>query len=416
MTSIMRKPRTSASSFSRTAACPGSAALPHIGEESGDAAAKGTVIHKFLEDCVNKGRDEALRIVPEEHFSACESINLSELPAGNAASYATEVAFAYNWRTGTARLLPDVQNRNYGALTDDEIPGTVDIVGLTEPAAIIWDYKTGRGHVDPAESNWQLKILGVAAAAAYGKDEAHVGIIRVWDKVNHFMSAHLDMFELEKAKKDIENVMLDAIKAVEDVDAGRVPQLNIGLQCEYCPCMRVCPAVTGFLQSSRADPNSLIFNPIELSPEEAGQAYLHIKVLKKVVKIMEDNLKEIAKVTPLPLGNGMVLAEVLVPRESPDSPGDAPIVKSVMTRLYGKDAGEESVEIKMSSSKTLVEKIVRKYMSPGDPIGKTVDAALDAIREAGGMSERPTYSVRPVAVKSIKTLDDGESWALPPRE
>jgi hypothetical protein len=118
---------------------------------------------------------------------------------------------------------------------------------------------------------------------------------------------------------------------------------------------------------------------------------------------MEKNIEEVAKSQPIPLGNGKVLAQVEVPRESPTDPR---IVESVIKEIYGAEAASESVVVKITATKESIKAAVRKYMKPGAPIGKTVEAAFQAVRDAGGMETRLTFQVREITPKSITVGDD----------
>ncbi len=55
----------------------------------------------------------------------------------------TEVAVAVNWKTGEARILADVKNREYPALGPDWMCGTADVVGVAPGELYVGDWKTG---------------------------------------------------------------------------------------------------------------------------------------------------------------------------------------------------------------------------------------------------------------------------------
>ena len=387
----------------RADACPGSAALPAIGEPAGDPARKGTAIHDFLENCVKKNRDEALRLVPQEFYDACEVIDITALPAGNPESWRVEVAFAYDWRAGTARILGEGMGRNYGELGPNEIPGAVDVAGVTADASVIYDYKTGRAAQEPPEAHWQLKFLGLASATAYGKDEAHVGLIRIWDSITHFEVGHFDALDLANVRHQIVDIMERVEDAMATVARGALPELNVGGHCTYCPAFRICPAMTAHMQMAFDGPGNLIFRPAEVTPEQLGQAYLRLKLIAKATEQMTTDIRELAKSMPVPLGNGKMLAAVQTPREDPI----ADIAARAIAELYGPEAGREVVKTTVSVTKDRIEEVVRKYMTPGAPIGKTVEAAYQAVRDAGGMSSRFTYPVKEITPKSARALEDG---------
>lgn len=397
--------RISGSNFHRAAACPGSTVLPHFGSESGTPARRGTAIHKFLEDCINKNRDEALRLCDPEVLDVCEVIDIGELPAGNSDGWSAEVTFAYNWETGTSRVIGEGLGRDYSKLEPDEIAGTADVVGIVGDKVMVYDYKTGRGHVDPAEASWQLRFLGLAAARAYGLTEASVGVIRLIDDVPTYSHAHYDVFDLTMVQGKVRDVVEAALQAEKDLASGGTPKLVTGSHCTYCPAVMSCRAVIGIIAAVAKDPGSLIFDPMTmvLTPEEAGLAWIKVEIALAGLKAAKENLKEIAMSIPLPLPNGKVIAAVETNREYID----AEITEKIMTEVYGPKIAGEAVEIKMSTSKTLLKKVVRDNLKENEKLGKTYDGVLAKIREAGGTDDRPFYQVKEIAPKNLTSSEDG---------
>ena len=401
--------RVSASNLHRAAACPGSTSLPWFGSESNEAASRGTSIHKFLETALNKGRDEALRTCDPEVLDACEVIDLDDLPAGDPKNWHAEVAFAYNWKTEVARIIGVGIGRNYGKLDEFEIAGCADVIRVVDDGdgigktVTVYDYKTGRGHVDPAEANWQLRLLGVAAASAYGALEADVGVIRLIDDTPRFNHAHYDTLDLAVARKQIRKVMEEAKKAEADVAAGKTPKLSTGAHCDYCPAIMSCKAVTGIVAAVAKNPAEYILDPVTLTPEQAGLAWVKIDIAIEGLKMAKKNLEQIAMSIPLPLPNGKVIASVETKRETitPD------VTEAVMTELYGNEAASEAIEIKKSTSRTLLKSVVRAHLKPNEKLGKTYDAVLAEIRQAGGAKESFFYQIKEITPQSLTSSEDG---------
>lgn len=394
--------RFSGSTMHRAAACPGSTALPRFGSESSEPAARGTAIHKFLEDCINKGRDTAIQTCDPDYLDVCEVIDTDGLPAGHADGWRAEVAFAYNWKTGKARVVGEGIGREYPELEPDEIAGTADAVGIVGTQVWVYDYKTGRGHVDPAEANWQLKFLGLAAARAYGLSEACVGIVRILDDVPTFSHAHYDIFDLTAIQQQIADIAEASLHAIADVAERRTPRLNTGSHCTYCPAVMSCRAVIGIIAAVAQDPGSLVLDPITITPEQAGLAWVRINIALVGLKAAKESLKEIAMSMPLPLPNGKVIAAVETNREYID----AEITEKVMKDLYGPTIAGESVEIKMSTSKTLLKKVVRANLKEDEKLGKTFDSVVAKIRAAGGTDDRPFYQVKEISPRNLEVGDD----------
>ncbi len=84
--------RLTPSSMQRADACIRSEAMPHS-HSSGDAATKGTLIHKFLADVLELGLDEALnRTENPDDIEWLSCIQVEKLPAFDPQGYVAEVA------------------------------------------------------------------------------------------------------------------------------------------------------------------------------------------------------------------------------------------------------------------------------------------------------------------------------------
>lgn len=405
------KVKVSASSLWRAAACPGSASLPWINSISGKAADTGTAIHKFLEDCLNLGYDAALKAVPAKYIDICKSIDVSLLPAGAGGEWHAEVSYAYNWRTGTARVLGQSMERDYSGADEDEIPGTVDIVRVTKDSVMVLDYKTGRGHVEAAENNWQLKVLGLGAARAYGKDEANVGIIWIYqddesylaDNENYKMDeATYDDFQLEMSVASIRHVMEEAHASAELIRAGNMPKLSMGPQCTYCPASMSCPAKYGLLRRAITEPESIFVLPEILTIEEEGTLYTMVEVLEASAKAVKKTIKERAKIRPLPLPDGKFLAEV----DSSEETLDPGAVKAVVTEAYGEEAAEQCVKTTTKATKSALEISVKAHKPEGATVAGEMRTLLKKISDLDGIATRSYFKVTRVDKKKLKQIED----------
>lgn len=117
---------------------------------SGEPARQGRVMHKFLLDRLSMGADAALELVPEEDRDAMALIDLDALEV-DPTGWIGEVAFAYDWVSGSARELSrGIGDRNYQGLAPTELPGTSDLVSLSpqpDGPVYIRDYKRDRKSV-----------------------------------------------------------------------------------------------------------------------------------------------------------------------------------------------------------------------------------------------------------------------------
>lgn len=238
--------RVTGSGLPRVVACPASAVLRHDNETT-VFAGRGTVKHKFFSDCLLVGRDEALLLVEDPKLrSACAAIQIEKLPACAPGAFTPELALAYNWVDGTARVLGSNIERAYDEHGIDwscEIPLSIDVAALTSDGdgVYISDYKTGMHAVDPAWFNWQLKICAVAVARAYDRSYASVEIAYVHEDGDvRSDRADFDALKLALIEGEIREVMERAQASAAAIASGQRPEYALGSQCDWCPCVRSC--------------------------------------------------------------------------------------------------------------------------------------------------------------------------------
>lgn len=410
----MGVPRTSGSNFHRTVACPGSAALPRIDEEKGEPANKGTELHAFLENCLTIGRENALKQVPDKYVNACLAIDISLLPAGQPDEWSAEVIYAYNWKTGTCRVIQSDVPRSQWNLTEFEIPSVSDVNGVRGDTIWTYDYKTGRKASEPAISNYQLKLLGVSSATAFRKSTARVGIIQISDDADPtFDHAEFDEFDLALIKGEIRQVMEKAQRAVDEYEAGRMPKLAVGSHCTYCPCARICPARTELVKAFLDDPSALtgdaargVMPVYTLSPEEAGKAYTAIVLMMESLKQAKSAIEQIVEggiIIPLP--SGKVLASVISSRELVIGPK----VHEVAIKRYGTELAEKVIRRgEIESTKGMIKEFLKTVLKPGETQKKAFDDFMHDLRRIGGTNPSSFPKVKEIDLKQMKQQNGGE--------
>ncbi|MFN7131946.1 MAG: DUF2800 domain-containing protein, partial [Myxococcales bacterium] len=332
-------------------------------------------IHQYLADVVELGEEKALERVPEKYRAACECNDLERLPVG--ASYAPEVAFAFDVFSGKGRELGRNLGRDYSGITESEVPGTADVVALVgADGVLILDYKTGYMPVPKAAVNWQLRHNALAACRAYGRRWATVGLIYVHDDEEpRYDQAELDELDICA----IEQELRELVGSVEEArallsDQGVVPDAVMGAHCRFCPAFAYCPAQTQLIREIAAAPEKAGLDPNEaLTPEQAATAWDRIAAIEAVLKTAKESVKEFAKLKPIQLANGNLLGEVEESREKvvPDH------VKAVLTELHGPDVASKAFELK--TSKAAIERALKPVAGKGQLAGlkRTVLAALE---------------------------------------
>lgn len=381
-----------ASYLPRVVACPASFVLPQEREEKGRPAAQGTAIHAYLAAVGTKGREAALADVPEEFRDVCDAIPLERLPLNLAA----EVTLAIDLETGAARELGRDLNRDYSAALPTEIVGTVDALGMNDDEVLIIDWKSGRGHVDPAARNWQLLALAVAAARVYGKSRARVGIGFVPEGSKPWFDwADLDALDLDAALYQLRKMARRIEKARADLAAGRTPETTPNVHCRYCPAWKSCPSQTALLRQVVAAPAEIEREVMTLlTPETARAAYERIKLVSAVVKRVEQAVYAWAATSPIDLGDGNVLGMTTTQKESVDGDKALPVLRA----KFGDAVAEAACE--RSTSKAAINRALKKVeRSKGTSFAEVERDALAALREAGAISIKTTETVQVHHVK-----------------
>jgi hypothetical protein len=222
-----RKGLPSASSAQRYALCPGSFLLEQWGKEpdtTGADAAAGNRIHGFL------AGEEVTLDETEQHvadFCRIQEIDL--------------VKTVFPFQKG----LNITRERRFWAFDDDfqkSWSGKPDVVYNDGINALVIDYKTGRGAVEPAVGNLQLRALAVLVKNSFGSfSEITVAIIQPLAGEPTTCTYGVD--DLSRAEFEINSMM-------EDIRKPGQPRNPSAEACKYCKAKSVCP-------EAQAEVNSL---------------------------------------------------------------------------------------------------------------------------------------------------------------
>lgn len=386
------------SSVERVLACPPSNALPHV-LSTGEPAERGDAIHRFLCDARTLGREAALERAVEPWLAACEAIDVASLPTLDAGGYAAEVAYSYDIELGTARELGRNIQRAYGDLGPDEVPVTVDTVGLGADgeSVFVGDYKTGRGRVTPAGRNAQLLLGALAACRAYGRSRAEVAIVYVReDEDPVFSRATLDEWALDGFAASL-RVTADKVREARHVvAAGGTPTVSTGPQCRYCPAFVQCPAQTSLALAITSAPDEWRADLTSaLTPERARAAYELYRRAGEVVKRAGEALHAYAiESGGIDIGDGMVYGPVTTKREYVDGA----VTRQVLTEMHGPVIAERACS--WSSSKTAIREALKHVAAQTG--GKLAPLERDALAEIGkrrGIDRRESTACKEFVAK-----------------
>jgi hypothetical protein len=192
-----------------------------------------------------------------------------------------EISISYNIETATARACapPTVDAHEYADREDDEIPGTVDLLGigcastkfahLKKPtpkvdAVLIGDHKSGYDIGSPHESG-QLLTLALAACRLYKVDKAYIFFLHAPGHMEPTIYADV--------------VDADGLQAHADALQAANAKINDGTlrpdyYCKWCQAFSVCPSNAGALVELRGK-RTLV------TAEDVGAAHLRLQEARK---------------------------------------------------------------------------------------------------------------------------------------
>lgn len=216
----------SASSAHRYAACPGSFLLEQSIQRpdiSGSDAQVGNRIHGYL-----AGEGIALN---EEEAKLAIDCRLQEVELA-------KVVFPFQDR------LQAMREKRLWEFDDNLLrswSGKPDVVYHDGNRALVIDYKTGRGDVQHATGNVQLRALAVLAQNSYGPfNEVTVAIIQPLTGEPTTCTYGAD--DLVRASSEMTRLM-------DEIRKSGQPRNPSTEACKYCKAKEVCPEVRGIVES-----------------------------------------------------------------------------------------------------------------------------------------------------------------------
>jgi len=354
-------------------------------EESGDRyATAGSAFHAYGAAVINRddSADECERIMDQLSESdaaavqaMCDGVELfiDSLPEPALA----ETAFAYDVEVDTARQLPGQGNRDYGACTESEVPGTIDVWWVelisrsSEAVAVVADWETGWSHYKgSARHSLQLGFYALCVARACGCTRARVEIWHVDDEG----AVKKDVAELDELDMDAIAGEVKQLHEATQADAEPCP----GTHCDgkFCPLLGSCPVAQkatseALVVAGDESPEPYALPLIELqSPEHAASVLTRLKMVEAGCKHISAKLREYtAEHGPIPLDNGKVWGPRDINRDTIDT-------DKAMVVLA--EYGDVDELVPRKATKTAL-----KALPP-----KTRKLALGALKEAGALTSK----------------------------
>ena len=344
----------SASALPRLLACVGGEVLPRIHTSSAHADA-GVARHAAYEAAALAGDIASL---PERVQTLIDD-DMELLP---------EYAIAYDTNSGAVRALGQGLERGYGALADDEIPGTLDLVAIGPERVLVVDFK---GFL-PVDATAQIMFGALAMSKLLGRDVIETAII---PEMGSAVRATYDTFDLAAFAARLKTLRPKIERQRERVGAGEQPDVSAGSWCRHCPARMACPTTTAAIRTIEANPDR---GPV--TGEEMTRLY---QLTRRVSAWLADANAAIYGYTEdyaIDLGDGRIYGRRPTKgRESLD--GD--IAYTVIRELHGQDIADAAVA--RDASKKSINEALGLVAGKGQ-IKRTVDAALEAIRARGGIT------------------------------
>lgn len=230
----------SGSMLDNLAACPAMGALPFVETPVGEAAARGTAIHKYLQTGT----------VQDGYEADCEAIDYEQaVPVADSDNFdLREITYCWNPETKNVQVLGINLDRDYSACRYPCVPITLDRVFLKNGTWWVVDYKTGE---PPPPDTLQLRFGAVCVAKVMKLREVRVAIVHINKKGKVWWSPgaglELDSIDLSLAEREVSNIVRRVQEARDKVSAGISPDVRTGPHCEYCGATASCPAYSGLV-------------------------------------------------------------------------------------------------------------------------------------------------------------------------
>jgi hypothetical protein len=393
------------SGLERFISCRASTVLPRVWAETSEHAARGTELHAHLER-ISNGTDpaESLEMVDARYREACAAVDLDAIADDLALS--PEVTLVYNPFTDTARVLGQGLERDYSGVSDDEVPMTLDLVGVDLEAArgAVSDWKSGWATLAPTRRNWQMVGGSLALARAFDLDEVDAQLIYVREGVS--IRRDQATFEAADLAAAAGEVKIAANRAAADrarAARGEHVEPTEGSWCKYCPSQWSCPAKVGLIRAAISPEGIPEGRVMPLTREKAVEAWHALKRAKPLMKQLETAIMALAAITPLHLETTPEGVEVWL--GNTETKGneklDPAIAIEVAAEVLYADEAERASEMAALQVELADFDVTKKRLDAAIkarvPRGKGAETArviLEEVRRRGGASRSEGEAVK----------------------
>jgi len=343
-------------------------------QETSPAASLGTEVHNLLDELIRE------RAVDRRYDAICSKY--SEEAAAHAMPDAarkevqnlsimgarSEVAYAFNPFSRSARELPQKHHRDYSDVGVNEIPITIDVSWFSADTLYIRDWKTGQeDYTVNAKDSWQLKLAAVCVLLTMNYPPEWVQLEHAFVGPNKFVR----QLAFCNGQELIDQCVTECGRILEQINSPTSEQEvpSPGGHCRYCPSQLDCPAAkeTALVAVEHIGKKGLALSLLQpLSRENAHLQRQALDLLSDWSKLKETQLRQYAEQNPIDLGDAL-WGPTTVNRTSMD--GNDPELQQLL-KSYGLDvqalAPRKSISRAALSkylSKTKIDELMRSAYS-----------------------------------------------------
>jgi hypothetical protein len=258
--------------------------------------------------------------------AVCEAIPFDRMPVGGS----LEVALAWDYETGEARVLHTNGDRDYSAARVTEFVGTADFAGVDprRRRVIVPDWKTGWTDLGDPRESLTMRTYCLAAARVAEVDEALTGFVYLREDGTAEMKwAELDAVELAETAEQLGEL-------AARLQAPPIRTVNEGTWCTYCPSWLSCPAKVQLAAALHSGVVIDGFGVDSMTLKQLGEAYQKVEQVLPIAERIREAIRERAAVENVPLGDGRVLKAVDWPMTSISARVALPVIRD----LHGENA------------------------------------------------------------------------------
>lgn len=409
---------TSGSAIERAIICTSSLALPHANYET-PYSRRGTVIHEFLQGVTLVGRDKALEQIDEPDMrEVCAELEIDRLH--DRFNLAAEVALAYDPTSDTARELGRGEGRKYSDVGEDEIPCTLDVVGIREHdgerRGIYVEWKSGWTTRRPIGKVGQIFFGSLALARAFDCTSVEGQLVNVYEGFQPSVQRiEIDAVELDAFASLVRDMHRLGVALREQYALGKIPtEFHTGPWCEGCQAREFCPAQTALLRAVLG--RDLFDGEMRmgtLDDKALASVWGQIHAAESILSTLKRRVLGVAAVRTIALGKSPDGKDRWLGRVIVDGNDkiDGEIAYDAIEELYGADVASAATVV-TATKKAIKAALKASEHGKRGKLAASEREVYDRIKAAGGIRTVTKYEPREYTTKPGEPPPDSAQGVL----